>query len=217
MLFPEVEAPDLRPADARPPETAAWDALASARLVATVDAVHLELRPPSADVAEKWADRARDAPVSDVNRRSALLAARAAEPPAAELCTPAAARFAGRSCAAAEAQMEQRSDAARQEPLPACSLKSLADLPQPEHVPLSAVSPGVPAARPLAPMPPEAQRRAQEQLEPRVVQPPTLPEAPQPASQPEEQLPQASLPEHAQRAAPSDAALPEAPQLLCAA
>jgi hypothetical protein len=113
--------------------------------------------------------------------------------------------------------MEQPSDAARQEPLPACSLKSLADLPQPEHVPLSAVSPGVPAARPLAPMPPEAQRRAQEQLEPRVVQPPTLPEAPQPASQPEEQLPQASLPEHAQRAAPSDAALPEAPQLLCAA
>jgi len=111
VSFPEVEAPDPRPADARLPATAASDASASARPDAMADAVHLELRPPSADVAEKWAARVRDAPVSDAIRRSVLLAAPAAEPPAAELYTRVAARFAEQSCAAAEAQMEEQPDA----------------------------------------------------------------------------------------------------------
>ena len=113
MSFPEVEAPGQRPADALPQETDAWDASASARPDATADAVHLELRPPSVDVAEKWADRVQDAPVSDATRRSALLAVLAAEPHAAEPCTPDAARFAERSSAAPEAQMEAQPDALR--------------------------------------------------------------------------------------------------------
>ena len=77
------------------------------------------------------------------------------------------------------------------------SLKSLAELLRPEHVPRSVVSLGVPAARPLAPMPPVAQRRAQEQPEPPGAQQPTPPEASLLASPPVAQQPQASLPEHA--------------------
>jgi hypothetical protein len=107
VSFQEVEAPDPRPADALPQETDAWDASASARPDARADAVHLELRPPSADVAEKLAGRVRDAPVSDATRRSALLAALAAEPHAGEPCTPAAAQFAERSSAAPEGEGPQ--------------------------------------------------------------------------------------------------------------
>jgi hypothetical protein len=218
VSFLEAEAPDLRPADAFPQATAVWDALVSARLGAAADAAHPELHQPSADDAEKLAARALDAPAPAVkHHRSALPAALAAEPPAAEPCKPDAARFAERSSAATEVQMEERPDEPQSAPQAARSPKPLAELLRPEHAPLSVVSPGVQVARPPASMPPEAQRRALEQLEPRVAQPPTLPEAPPPASQPEEQLPQVSLPEHAPLAAPSDAALPEAPQLLCAA
>jgi hypothetical protein len=51
--FPEVGALDPRPVDALPPATAAWDASACVHPDATEDALHRELRPPSADVAEK--------------------------------------------------------------------------------------------------------------------------------------------------------------------
>jgi hypothetical protein len=69
--------------------------------------VRLELRLPSADAAERLADLARDVPASDANRRLALPAVPEAEPAVMEPCTPAAARFAARSCVAAEAQMEE--------------------------------------------------------------------------------------------------------------
>jgi len=51
--FQEAEAPDPRPADAILQATAAWDASAGVRQDAAADAVHLELRPQSADGAEK--------------------------------------------------------------------------------------------------------------------------------------------------------------------
>jgi hypothetical protein len=201
--FPEVGAPGLRPADAHPPETAEWDASVSAHPDAAADAVSLELRPPSADVAEILVGRAPDAQVRDAKRRqSALPAAPEAEPPAAELCIPAVDQFAERSCAGPEVQIEEQPDATRWGPQVERSLKSLVELPRPEPVPLGAVSPDAQArsrvTMKLAKMkvPPEAQRPgAPQQPEPRVAQPPTPPETPLLASPPEAQPLQASLPE----------------------
>jgi hypothetical protein len=74
--------------------------------------VRLELHQPSADVAERLADPEQAAPEQAAKRRrSALLAAPEAEPGVTEPCTPAVARFAERSCAAVEAQMEEQPDA----------------------------------------------------------------------------------------------------------
>jgi hypothetical protein len=107
-----VEAPDPRPADARLQETAAWDASACAHPDVTADAVRLEVRRPSADVAEKLVGRAPDVLVPDAMcRRSAPPAVPEAEPGAAEPCTPDEARFAERSCAAQEAQMQKQQEA----------------------------------------------------------------------------------------------------------
>lgn len=80
--------------------------------------MRLEVRPPSADVAEKLADLAPGVPEQAAKRRrSALPAAREAEPGVMEPCTPAAARSAERSCAVLEAQMEEQPDAPHWEPL----------------------------------------------------------------------------------------------------
>ena len=80
-------------------------------------------------------------------RRSALPAAPAAEPAAAVLCTPAAARFAERSCAAVEAQMpmEEQPDAPQWEPLAERSPKLPKALPQLEPMPPEVASLGAPA------------------------------------------------------------------------
>jgi hypothetical protein len=89
--------------------TAAWDASVSVHPDVAADAAHRELHQPSADGAEKLAARARGVLVPDAKRRrSALRAAPAAEPSAAELCTLAAARFGERSFAAVEEQMEEK-------------------------------------------------------------------------------------------------------------
>ena len=81
-----------------------------------MDAVHPELRPPSADAVERWADRARDVQVRDGTiRRLELQAVPAAGLAAPEPCTPAVARFAERSCAAPGAA--EQPDAPKQEPL----------------------------------------------------------------------------------------------------
>ena len=90
------------------------------------------------------------------------------------------------------------------------------DFLPPEYVPLGAVWPGVPAARPPEQLLSEAQPHAKGQPEQQVAQPPKLPEPEPPASSPEAPPPRASPPEHAQLAAPPDAALP-APQLPSAA
>jgi hypothetical protein len=165
------------------------------------DAAHPELHQPSADVAEKSAGRARDVPVKDANRRSALPAALAAEPPAAEPCTPDAAQFVERSCAAPEAQkqmqMEERPDARQPVPQAEHSLKPLAELLQPEPALLAVGSPGAQARSPATMKSAEASPRAEEQLGPPAAQPPMLPEASPPVSPPVAQQPQASLPEHA--------------------
>jgi len=172
-----VEARDPRQADALPQATAASDASVFAHPDAAADAAHRERHRSSADGAEKLAARARDARVSDAKRRrSALLAAQAAEPLAAELCTRAAARSAERSSAAVAAQIGEQPAAPQWEPLAEHSLKSVAEPLRLEHVPLAVVSLGVRAARPLAPIPSEAQRPARGQLESRVVQPPKVPE-----------------------------------------
>ncbi len=72
--------------------------------------------------------------------------------------------------------MEAQPDACQWEPLAERSLKPLAESLRPEHVPLAVVSLGAQAARPLAPIPSEVQRPAQEQLEWRVAQPQMPPE-----------------------------------------
>jgi hypothetical protein len=97
----EAEALDPRPADALPRATAAWDASACARQDAMVDAPHQEVRPPSADGAERLvapvlAAQARDDSTPQWEPR----AAPAVAPGAEELCTPAAARSAEQSSAA---------------------------------------------------------------------------------------------------------------------
>jgi hypothetical protein len=209
-----VEAPVQHPADAPPQATAAWDASAFARPDAAADAVHREVRPLPADDAEKSADRVRDALARDACRRSAHQAAPASEPHVEELCTPAGARSAERSCAAPEAP--EPLDAPSWEPPVERSPKPQA-LPQMKRVRLATASPDVPAARRLT-MELETillQARlpgAQEQPGPPEPQPPALPERPLPAL-----APQVFLPEHAQLAAPSDAALPAVPQLPYAA
>jgi hypothetical protein len=179
-LFPEVEAPDPLPADARRQATAVWDASACARPDAAADAVHPEVRPQPADGAERWADLARDAQGRDAHcHRSAPRAALAAEPDAAELCTPAVVRFAERSFAAPEAaerpEESVQRNASQSEPPEERSLK----LPEEEPAPLAA--PDVPAARLRAAMLQKAR-------------PPGAPEQQKPmVTQPEAQLP-ASLP-----------------------
>jgi hypothetical protein len=98
------------------------------------------------DGAEKLAARVRGVPVPDAKRRrSALLAARAEEPPAAELCIPAEARFAERSFAAVEAQMAEQQDAPLWEPMAERSLKFLKALPLLELVRPEVASPSAPA------------------------------------------------------------------------
>jgi predicted component of type VI protein secretion system len=107
-------------------------------------------------------------------------------------------------------QMEERPDAPRWGPLAECWLKL-------EPVPLEVVSLDAPGRlwgtmKPVT-KPPAAQRwGAQEQP---VAQPPVVPEPQPQASSPEARPSQASPPEHAQRAALSDGALP-GPQLPCA-
>jgi len=111
-----VEALDPHPADALPQALNASDALACAHQDAAVDAVHPELRPPSADDAEKWVDRARDARVRDGTfRRLELQAAPSAGLAVPAPCTLAVARFGERSCAAPGAA--EQPDAPKQEPL----------------------------------------------------------------------------------------------------
>jgi hypothetical protein len=137
-----------------------------------------------------------------------------------EPCTPDAARFVERSCAAREAQMEEQQDVLHREPLAEHSLKLLVELPWRERVQPEVVPPGAPESSQLKMKPvttlPEAQRPAQEQLEPLVAESRAPSGTPLPASQPEAQPPPASLPEYAQRAALPDAAR-LAPQLPCAA
>ncbi len=96
----------LRQADARPQALTAWDAWDGARRDATADAVRRLVRSDrwQADDAEKLAGRVRDARERRASRhRWELRAALEAEfeaLAALELCTPAADRFAARSCAA---------------------------------------------------------------------------------------------------------------------
>jgi len=142
------------------------------------------------------AGRARDVPAPDApRRRSALQAAPAAEPDAAELCTPGVVPSAERSCAASEAAQ-----------LPDAPVPLAARSPKPPEAlrlkPEQAAAPGVPEVHSRvtlqsAPMLEVPQPDAREQQE---AHSPKLPEAPLPASP--EALPQALhhsealLPEH---------------------
>jgi hypothetical protein len=67
------------------------------------------------DGAERWVALEQDVRALDANRRLVLQAALAAEPDATEPCTPAAARFAERSCVATEAA--EQLDAPQLKPL----------------------------------------------------------------------------------------------------
>jgi hypothetical protein len=209
--FPEVEAPDPRPADELPRATAAWDASACARRDAAMGAA--DLRPQLAGGVERWAGLARDVPARDATcRRLEPRAAPAAKPPAEAPCRPVAARFAERSSAAPE--VAEQPGAPQGQPLAGRSPKPPAVFPRKDLV-LLAAAPGVPTARPQATMPPEAQRMdVQKQPEPLAAGLPALPEMPLPASSPEAPPPQVFLPE---LVALLDAALPAAPQLPSAA
>ena len=223
MSSPEAEAPAPLLADAHPQAPTAWDASACARPDAAADAAHLEPRPPSADGAERWAAQEQDGRAPGARRRRlGPRAAPAAEPHAAEPCTPAAARFAERSCAAEEArEQKKQSDALQSRPLAEHSLKPPESLPREEPVPL-AVAPGVSPAHWWATILLEARPLdAQEQPEPLVAK---RPATPLPASSPQVRLqagrrqlearpPQAFPPEHASPAAPLDAPLRAASQL----
>jgi hypothetical protein len=90
----------LRRADARPQAPSAWDAWAAVHRDATADAAHREVRPPSADGAERSAAQAPDAQVlGAMCRQLELRAAPPAERDVAGPYTRAAARSAERSCA----------------------------------------------------------------------------------------------------------------------
>jgi hypothetical protein len=135
------------------------------------DAARLEVRPQPADGAEKWADRARGAQARDaLCHRSAPRAAPEAAPDAAELCTPAAVRFAERSCAAPE--KAERPDAPQSDPPAEHSLKLSEALPREEPVPLAAQD--APALHSHVKMPLEArQPGAREPPEPLATHPET--------------------------------------------
>jgi hypothetical protein len=101
-----------RRADALPQEPIAWDAWDDARPDAAADEAHRALRLPSAGDAERWVDRVQaDRGRDGTFRRLELQAAPEAEPGALALCTLAEARFAERSCAAQEAQMQKQQEA----------------------------------------------------------------------------------------------------------
>jgi len=159
--------------------------LACVRPDAAADAAHLEVHPPRVDGVEKWADPVRGARVRGAHcHQSARRAEPAAEPDAAELCTPAAVRFAERSCAAAEAaEGAEQPDVSQPERL----LKSPETEAQPkeEPVPLVAASPGARVHSPVTMLPMEAQLpNAPKQQEPLAAQPPARPEAQLLASSP---------------------------------
>jgi hypothetical protein len=144
--FPEEEALDPRPADALPQATAAWDASACVHPDATVDAPRREVRPPSADGAERLVAQAQAAQVQDDSSRQwELQAAPAAALAATEPCTRVAVQSVERSCAAPE--VAEQSDEPQSEPLAECSLKPQAALPQMEPVPQEAVMQDVQAVR----------------------------------------------------------------------
>jgi hypothetical protein len=107
-LSPEVEEPDLRPADALRLELAAWDASADVRRDEVADAARLrDRRPAWADVVEKSAGRAPDVrELRALRHQSELQVALVEALDAPALYTPVVARFAERSCAA-RAAVEQ--------------------------------------------------------------------------------------------------------------
>jgi len=97
--FPEVEEPDLHPADARPPALVAWDASDDVRQDAMADAA--DLRPEPADAVGKLVAQEPDVLEPHASRhQSELPAVPAAEPGALVLCTPVADPFAEQSSAA---------------------------------------------------------------------------------------------------------------------
>jgi hypothetical protein len=154
-----------------------------------VDAPRLEVRPPSADAAEKLAAQARDVQVrDDSTRRLELRAVPGVAPAAEELCTPVAGRFAEQSCAAPVAA--QQPDVLRLEPLAECSrippeaLPTQMELVQLEAVPQDALAVQRWAMRQPARMLPEARPQDEEQPEPQEFPPRAVPALPQAASLP---------------------------------
>lgn len=110
--------------------------MACARPDATADGAHLEAHLPSADGAEKLADRARDALAPDARcRRSELQAAPEAALAALEPCKPVVAQSAEQSSAALEAQMEEQPDAPQPERWAECSPKLLETFPRTGSLP----------------------------------------------------------------------------------
>ncbi len=116
----EAEELGQHQADALPQALAAWDAWVCAPRDGAADAAHLELRPPSADDAEKLAARERDGQARDAYRRLELRAELTAEPDAQAPYKRAVAQFAERSCAGLP--VAEQPDASQSEPPVARSL-----------------------------------------------------------------------------------------------
>jgi len=147
-----------------------------------------DLRPQPADGAERLAVQAPDAQVrGDSSRRWELRAAPAVAPASSELCTPVAARFVERSCAAPAAA--KRPDAPQGEPPAERSRIQPEVLPQRDlALPEAALrderaGPRRAAAKP-ATMLPEARPPAGERPEPAEFPSPALPALLLPASLP---------------------------------
>jgi hypothetical protein len=152
-----VEAPDLRPAGAIPQATGAWDASVCARPDAAADVLHLELRSPPADDAERLVGRARDVRERHaLHRQSELLAAPAAEQAAKAPCTRVLAQSAERSSLAPVAVAQLNAPESKQR-APRKQMQMQMEVRRLEAFELQTAPRGVPAVRLRASMPVEAQ------------------------------------------------------------